>query len=69
MCDISLAKGGLRNVTICDKDEGGVKKSLDSCDVIYRWPLMRKSNIDLKQEIHVILKSKHFCVLDLSLRI
>ena len=26
-CDVTLGKGGLRNVTTCDKDERGVKKS------------------------------------------
>ena len=26
-------------------------------------------NVDLKQEIHVIIQSKHFCLLDFSLRI
>ena len=35
--------GDLRNVTTCDKEGGGVKKSLNSCDVIYGWPLIRKS--------------------------
>ena len=31
--------GDLRNVTTCDKG-GGVKKSWNSCDVIYGWPLI-----------------------------
>ena len=28
-----------------------------------------KQNLDLKQEIHVIIQSKHLCLLDFSLRI
>ena len=35
--------GGLRNVTICDKDGGGVKKSWNLCDLIYGWPLIHFS--------------------------
>ena len=42
ICDVTLSGGGdLRNVTTCDKDEGGVKKSWNSCDLIYGWPLIR----------------------------
>ena len=37
-----LGGGGLRNVTTCDMDGGGVNKSWNSCDVIYAWPLMEK---------------------------
>ena len=40
ICDITLGKGGLIIVTNCDKDGGGVKKSWNSCDVIYGWPLI-----------------------------
>ena len=32
--------GGFKNVTTCNKDGGGVKKSWNSCDVIYGWPLI-----------------------------
>ena len=32
--------GGLRNVTTFDKDGRGVRKSWNSCDVIYGWPLI-----------------------------
>ena len=38
ICDVTLGRGGLRNVTTCDKDRGEVNKSLNSCDVIYGWP-------------------------------
>ena len=31
--------GGLRNVTTYDKDGRGIRKSWNSCDVIYGWPL------------------------------
>ena len=31
--------------------------------------IQRKQNVDLKQEIHVIIQSKHSCLLDFSLRI
>ena len=40
-CDVPLGReGGLRNVTTCDKDGGGVQKSLNLCNVISRWPLI-----------------------------
>ena len=32
-----MVGGGLRNVTTCDKDGEGVKKSWNSYDVIYSW--------------------------------
>ena len=35
-------------MTTCDKDGGGVKKSLNSCDIIYGWPL--RMNIEMKGE-------------------
>ena len=31
--------------------------------------ILEGKNIDLKQEIHVIIQSKHFCLLDFFLRI
>ena len=31
--------------------------------------IQEKSNVHLKQEIHVIIESKHFCLFDFSLRI
>ena len=34
--------GVLRQVTICDNDSGGVRKSWNSCDVIYQWSLTKK---------------------------
>ena len=40
ICDVTLDRGDLRNVTTSGKDGGGVKKSLNSCDVIYGWPLI-----------------------------
>ena len=47
ICDVTLGKGGLRNVTTCDKDGRGVKKSWNSCDVIYGWPLKVNGNTQL----------------------
>ena len=30
-------------MTTCDKDGGGVKKSLNLCDVIHGWPLYKNN--------------------------
>ena len=38
ICDVTIGRS-LENVTTCDKDGGGVKKSWNSCEVIYGWPL------------------------------
>ena len=37
MCDVPLGRGSQK----CDhlQDGGGIKKSWNSCDVIYGWPL------------------------------
>ena len=37
-------------MTTCDNDEGGVKKSYYSCDVIYGWPL--RINLPLFSTVH-----------------
>ena len=51
-------RGGLKNVTTCDKDGGGVKKSWDSCDVIYVWSLSEESKFKKMEILEFILQDK-----------
>ena len=53
-CDVTLGRGGLRNVTTCDKDGGRVKKSWNLCDEIYGWPLSTRTKGTHEMYINIV---------------